>query len=424
MQRPVNRRSNRREFLKTAATGGALAAVAPYVIPSSALGNQEKAAASERVTFAVMGLGDRGPTHLRMGGGAAQLVAVCDTWKDRRDAVAGRMKVPGYTDFREVLAKDDIDAVVLAVPDHWHVPMGILAAKAGKHIYCEKALGTSVAEDLALRKVIKRYGTVFQYGPQRRSGGNWRHACELVRNGRIGKVQEINISAMTYGPCAPKDPKPAPAPDSLAYDLWLGAAPEVPYVPGRCRSRGWYCIYDYCLGWISAWGSHVLSIAQWGYDTHKAGITEYEGTGEMPDAGLNDNLTRWDVKMQCDNGLKMTLTTGGNSVKFVGTEGTVWASDRGTGSEPASLWETKIGPEEIHLKSGSLHTDFVECVKTGAATMSPIDDAVYSDIISHLSNIAIRFGRKVRWDPEKEEIVGDEEAARMLSRPMRDPWQL
>lgn len=409
---------SRRGFLgKTA-----VAAAAPQVIAATALGNQQKAAASERVSFAVIGLGDRGPVHLGMGGGAGQLVGVCDTWKDRREAVAGRMKCPGYSDFREVLGRHDVDAVVLAVPDHWHVPMAVRAARAGKDVYCEKALGTSVAEDLALREVIKRYDRVFQYGPQRRSGGKWRHACELVRNGHIGQVRQIQITAATFGGCAPKDPTPARVPENLDYGLWLGPAPEVPYVPGRCRARGWYCIYDYCIGWISAWGSHVLSIAQWGYDTHRAGITEYEGTGEIPNVGLNDNLVRWDVRMECANGVRMTLKTGGNGVKFIGSEGAVWVSDGGQGAEPESLWNKQIAADGIRLRSGSLHTDFIQCVKTRQPTVSPIDDAVYSDIISHLADIAIRLKRKVKWDPAKEQVIGDDEAARMLARSLRDPW--
>jgi len=418
--RKTKTRLTRRDFLSKTA----VAVAAPLVIADTALGNQEKAAAGERVTFAVIGLGDRGPVHLGMGGGAGQLVAVCDTWADRRELIAGRSKCPAYTDFREILARQDIDAVVLAVPDHWHVPMAIRAAKAGKDIYCEKALGTSVAEDLALREVIKRYDRVFQYGPQRRQGDKWRHACELVRNGHIGKLREIQITAMTYGPCAPKDPKPAPVPKTLAYDLWLGPAPDVPYVPGRCRSRGWYCIYDHSLGWISAWGSHVLSIVQWAYDTHLTGVTEYEGTGELPNLGLNDNLVRWDVRMQCANGLQMTLKTGDNSVKFVGSEGSLWVGDRGQGSDPESLWNAQIAPEAIHLRSGSLHNDFVECVKTRKPTISPIDDAVYSDIISHLADIAIRLDRKVKWDPAKEQVIGDDEATRMLTRSLRNPWRV
>ena len=372
------------------------------------MGNQEKAPASERITFAVIGLGARGPVHLHMGGGAGQLVGVCDTWKERRDATAGRMECLGYTDFRDVLARDDVDAVVLAVPDHWHVPMGILAAKAGKDIFCEKALGTSVEQNLALRKAVERYGRVFQYGPQRRSGG---------------ELKEIHITASTIGACAPNAPKPAPVPESLSYDLWLGPAPNVPYVPGRCRARGWYCIYNYCLGWISAWGSHVLSIAQWGYDTHRAGVTEFEGTGEIPNLGLNDNLIRWDVKMQCANGVKMTLTTGRNTVRFVGSEGAVWVSDGGHGADPAPLWDSKIGPDDVHLKSGNLQTDFIDCVKTRQPTISPIDDAVYSDNISHLADIAIRLGRKVKWEPAACRVVDDPEAARMLTRSIREPWR-
>jgi len=406
---------------KTAAAAVGL----PYVLTGSALGDDKTKAASERVTFAVIGLGDRGPRHLGMGRGAGQLVAVCDTWKDRREKVAAQRKVRGYADFREILARDDVDAVVLTVPDHWHVPMGILAAKAGKDIFCEKALGTSVAEDLALRKAIKRYGRVFQYGPQRRSIRKFRHACELVRNGKIGKLKEIQIVTMTFGGCAPKKATPAAVPASLSYDMWLGPAPDVPYVPGRCKSRGWYCIYDHCVGWIAAWGSHVLSIVQWGYDTHKAGITEFQGTGEIPNLGLNDNLVRWDVAMQCANGVKMTLKTGGNSVKFIGTEGSVWAADRGEGSEPASLWKETLKPGDVRLKAvNDLGADFIHCVKTREETVGPIDSAVTSDIISHIADIAIRLKRPVKWDPAKETIVGDEQASRMLSRPIRAPWNI
>ena len=410
----------RRGFLGAAAAAVAL----PQIIPAGALGKDEKAAASERVGFAVIGLGDRGPVHCRIGGAEGQLIAVCDTWKDRRERLAKQYKVPGIADFREILARKDVDAVVLTVPDHWHVPMSILAAKAGKDIFCEKALGTSVAEDLALRAVLKRYKTVFQYGPQRRAAHKFRHACELVRNGRIGKVKEIHVVTMTFGACAPKKVVPVAPPEALSYEMWLGPAPKLPYVPGRCKSRGWYTIYDHSVGWIAAWGSHVLSIAQWGYDTHKAGITEYQGTGVIPNLGLNDNLIKWDVKMQCANGVKMTLKTGGNSVKFVGTEGTVWAADRGQGSEPESIWKDAIKPGEIRLKSDNLGRDFIKCVKTRATTVGPIDDAVYSDIISHICDIAIRLKRPVKWDPAKEVIVGDEQATKMLSRPIRSPWSI
>jgi len=413
----------RRGFLCT--TGAATAAVAlPQIIPAGALGKDEKAAPSERVGFAVIGLGDRGPVHCRIGGGEGQLIAVCDTWKDRREKLAARYKVPAVADFREILARKDVDAVVLTVPDHWHVPMAILAAKAGKDIFCEKALGTSVEQDFALRSVLKRYKTVFQYGPQRRAAHKFRHACELVRNGRIGKVKEIHIVTMTYGACAPKKVVPEAPPKDLSYEMWMGPSRKVPYVPGRCKSRGWYTIYDHSIGWIAAWGSHVLSIAQWGYDIHKAGITEYQGTGVIPNLGLNDNLTKWDVKMQCANGVKMTLKTGGNSVKFVGTEGTVWVADRGQGSDPESIWKDAIKPGEIHLKSAHLGNDFIKCVKTRATTVGPIDDAVYSDIMSHIADIAIRLKRPVKWDPAKEVIVGDAEATKMLSRPIRSPWSI
>ena len=413
----------RRGFLG-ATTAAAAAIGLPQFIPGEALGKAEKAAPSERITFGVIGLGDRGPRHCKMGGAEGQLLAACDTWKDRRDKIAAQYKVKAYADFREVLANKEIDAIVITTPDHWHVPMAILAAKAGKDVFCEKALGMSVEQDLALRAVLKRYKTVFQYGPQRRASHKFRHLCELARNGRVGKIKEINIITPTFGACAPKKIEVKAPPKTLDYEMWMGPCPKVPYVPGRCKSRGWYSIYDHSIGWLAAWGSHVLSIAQWGYDIHKAGITEYQGTGVIPNQGLNDNLIKWDVKMKCANGVKMTLKTGTNTVEFVGEEGKIWASDRGQGSTPGTLWKDVIKPGEKRLKCADLGSDFIKCVKTRETTVGPLDDAVYSDIMSHIANIAIRLKRPVKWDPAKEVIVGDAEASKLLSREIRSPWSI
>ncbi|MGD0897082.1 MAG: Gfo/Idh/MocA family oxidoreductase [Thermoguttaceae bacterium] len=414
---PANSSVRRRAFL------AAGAASVPLFVSGRALGADGNQPASERIGFAVMGLGDRGPGHCGMGK-AAQLIAVCDPWKNRREKIAAARKCDAYADHRDALARKDIDAIVIATPDHWHVPMAIAAAKAGKDVFCEKALGVSIAEDLAIRDAFKRLGRVFQYGPQRRTSGNFRLACELVRNKRIGEVREIEVIAPTFGACAPKVATPAATPEDLAYDIWLGPAPEAPYVPGRCQARGWYCIYDYCIGWISAWGSHILSIVQWGFDTHRAGAIEVEGTGTIPGVGLNDNLTHWDTRFKFASGPTMTFKTGGsNHVKFIGSEGWVEVGDRGSGSEPASLWKSPIGADEIHLKSGDLHEDFVAAVKTRGTTMSPLDDAVYSDILTHLADIAIRLKRKVVWDPAKETFVGDPAAVRLMTRASRGNWQ-
>jgi hypothetical protein len=412
----------RRTLLKSAA-GAAVGA--PYVLTTAALGSGGTPPASERVGCAVFGLGDRGPSHIGMARRDGQLVAVCDPWQDRRDRHAKANDVPGYGDFREVLARPDVDAVFLAVPDHWHVPLAIAAARAGKDVYCEKALGLTIEQDLALWKVLKETGRVFQYGPQRRESGQFRHACELVRNGRTGQVREVHVTAMTFGPCAPKAGyQPSPPPPQLDYDLWLGPAPDAPYVPGRCKARGWYTIYDYCLGWISAWGSHILSILVWGWDAHKAGQVEVEGTGDIPNDGLNDNAVRWDVRFQFSNGVRMTLGTAHNGVKFVGTEGWVVAGDKGFQTGPEDLWKTEIRAEEVHLGSGSLGGNFLSCVKTRGRTISPIDQAVYSDVLSHLADIAIRLGRKVTFDFETFRFPGDDEADRLRARAMRAPWRL
>jgi len=424
MSARIGRWSRRDVLARTGAAAGCLAA--PAVIPAIALGADGRPAPSERVRLGHIGLGDRGPNHYGIGGKDVEHVAVCDTWKNRREAGAKRLNCTAHADFRELLARGDIDGVVIAVPDHWHVPMAIAAAKAKKDIFLEKAVGTSVSEDLALREAIKTNARVFQYGPQRRAMGNYRRACELVRGKKIGELREIHVTAATFGPCAPRNGyKPAPAPPDLEYDLWLGPAPEVPYVPGRCQARGWYCIYDYCIGWISAWGSHVLSIAQWAYDTHRAGTIVVEATGTIPRDGLNDNLTQWDATLRFANGVLMTFKTGQNGVKFVGSEGWVEVNDRGQKAEPKELWTAEPKDGEVRLPAvSSLGDDFVRCIRTRKQTVSPIDDAVYSDILSHLADIAVRAGRKITWDPVKEQIVGDETAARMLSRSLRAPWKV
>ena len=197
----------------------------------------------------------------------------------------------------------------------------------------------------------------------------------------------------------------------------------VPYVRGRCQARGWYCIYDYCLGWISAWGSHILSILQWAWDTRKAGNITVEGAGTITNEGLNDNLIQWDTNFHFGNGVEMTFKTGpSNSVVFVGSEGRVTASDGGCNSEPASLWKEPLGPNDRPLAGGDLGSNFIECCRTRKTTMSPVDEAAYSDILSHLADIAIRLKRKVTWDPAKEQFVGDADAARMMTRAVREPW--
>jgi glucose-fructose oxidoreductase len=404
----------RRGFLSRAAAAGA-AAAAPLVVPSTALGDAAKAAPSDRVGVGHIGCGGRGGSLLGIGQCRnAQAVAKCDAYKSRRGE-------KGYGDFRELLALKDVDAVVIATPDHWHVPIAIAAAKAGKDVYVEKPLGVCVAEDLACRAAMKRYGRIFQYGTQQRSSAHCRLGCELVRNGRIGQVKSIDVVAPNGGRGGSTEPAPVPA--DLDYEMWIGPAPLVPYTVDRCKTPGTYYIYDYSIGFLGGWGAHPLDILVWGYDLHKAGVVEIEGTGVVPTEGLYDTVIDWDMKLQFANGVKMTFKPGGDYTQFNGTEGWVGISRGGIKAEPASLLKSPIKPEEIHLIDSRNHgQNFIDAVLSRQQPVSNIEDAVHSDLVSLLSDIAVRTHRKIRWDWEKETILGDAEATRMLARSYRAPW--
>ncbi len=432
----------RRRFLQAAA---ASSLAAPLVVPGSALGLGEQPAASERIAIGYLGAGPRGLLNIReqLTCPDAQVVAVCDVWQNVRerakktvDAKYGNTDCKMYVDFREILARDDIDAVGIGSPDHWHVPMTVAAAKAGKDVCVEKPLGISVAEDLICREVIKRYDRVFQYGTEARASNACRMGAELVRNGRIGKIREIRVKAPNSHAGGSRVPRPVPK--ELDYDLWLGPAPWRPY--SGCPNNGgsWFHVRDYALGFIAGWGAHPLDLLTWAFDTHLAGTWEVEGTGAIDTVGCNDAVTNWDVHFDFSSGVSMDYwATGvkkdedprlaklGNYAQLIGEDGWVAVYYASMMCQPDSLASEPLGPGDLRLPvSHGQERNFIECVKTRETPVSHIDDAVRSDLISQVSDIAIRCGRKITWDPVKEVIVGDEGASRMLTRAMRDPWTM
>lgn len=397
----------------------------PYLLTSNALGNADKAPASERVVLGHIGVGNRGKELLRgfMTCRQAQSVAVSDAYRDRREEAAATMGGKGYADFREMLARSDIDAVVIATPDHWHVPMAIAAARAGKDVYVEKPLGLTIEQDLACRKVIAQSKRIFQYGTQQRSMEHCRIGCELVRNGRVGKVHTIEVFAPDGNPGGSTER--ALVPPGLDYDAWIGPAPMVPYTPDRCVAPGTYFIYDYSIGYLAGWGAHPLDIMVWGSDTDLAGPMTCEGTGEIPKEGLYNTVIHWDVRMHMADGVKVLFKPGGDATKFIGPDGWVRISRSGIDAEPKSLLTATTRPSDATLQVSRRQDEgFLDAVRSRKPAVSTVRDAVRSDVISHLCNIAIRTGRKIMWDPKKEAIVGDEAATRMTTRPMRAPWKL
>ncbi|NIA32006.1 MAG: Gfo/Idh/MocA family oxidoreductase, partial [Actinobacteria bacterium] len=429
-----------------------VAAAAPTIIPATALGNNRVPPPSDRITLGHIGVGNRGGSVMQnfLRVAKAQSVAVCDPFKNRREERAkqvnsfyadkySRRSFKGcvaYNDFRGLLARDDIDAVVIATPVHWHVPIAIAAAKAGKDIYLEKPLGISVMHDKALRSTIEQYSTIFQWGTQQRSGRDFRYACELVRNGRIGKLHTIlawspDISSQEPYFHAPDGSMlPIPVPEGFDYDMWIGPAPMTPYTSDRCNSFGTYHHYDNCIGFIAGWGAHPLDIAQWGNDSDDTVPVEYAGNGTIAHGGLYETISSWDVWATYQNGVKLHFMSEGvarpivqkyrpgfhsHGTTFIGSEGWVNVDRDGIYAYPESLLKSVIAPDEIHLyKSNNHYKNFINGVRTRKQPVSTIQSAVQTDIICHLSNICIRRERKIKWDAEKEMIIGDEQAARML----------
>jgi len=423
--------STRRTFLGSS--------LAPLLLPASARG------ANDRIVMGVIGVGGMGSGHLRalVNTPEVRVAAVCDVKSDNRNRARDSVNTAykdngcaGYNDFRELLARPDIDAILMAVPDHWHALIGLEAARRGKHMYYEKPMGVSLAESQAMREAVNRHGVVFQFGTQQRSSHTFRHAVELVRNGRIGQLKSLMIgSAGTqYVPNQPEQP----IPEGFDYEMWLGPAPWVPYTFERC-TRNWTLIYDYSLGCISgAWGVHDVDTAQWANDSDHTGPVTVEGTGEFPAEGLYDTAKAWEIEHTYANGVKlihMDIRTAKTRAKqfafgnmaslYVGTEGWVYVSRSAIRTHPEHLVREKFGPNDKRvIQSDDHRRNFLEAVKTGKKPISSIETAVRSDTICQQADIAMRLKRKLQWDPEKEMFVGDEQANRMLSRPMRSPWHL
>ncbi len=326
------------------------------------------------------------------------------------------------------------------------MPIAIAAAKAGKDVYVEKPLGISIAENQTMREAVQRYGTIFQYGTQQRSGQDFRFACELVRNGRIGKLHTIEVWCPgMYAYEEFNEPggstKPIAVPAGFDYDMWLGPAAFSPYTSDRCTPWGTYYVYDNSLGFIAGWGAHPLDIAQWANDSDNTAPVEYEGTGKIYAGGLYHVVNSWDIWCRYENGVKMHFMSDEVAQPIVEkyhprfwTHGTTFHGDLGWVSvdrgglftQPASLVKEIIGPTEIHLyQSDNHYQNFIDSVRLRKQAISPVEAAVQSDFISHLCNILIRTGRqKLRWDPRTETIPDIHEATRMLSRSMRSPWRL
>ncbi len=431
----------RRAFLKRAAVAAGAGVALPYLVPSSVLGDTGGTSAGNRITVGCIGVGGRGTAVMQalLATGQAQVVGICEVDANRRTAVKNLLtkKYNGSdcitcTDFREIIARDDIDAVMIATPDHWHALIAIAAAKAGKAVYCEKPLALTIEQGRKMVEAVRRYGTVFQTGTQHRSEPHFRRACELVRNGRIGKLHTVEVEIP--GSMSTDGFGFGPVPETLDYDMWLGPAPEAPYSPKRVDAFGWRWILDYAGGCVTDWGAHHIDIAQWGMGTTDTGPIEVEGKGVFPGDGLFDSAIHWRYEAKYANGVTLACFAKGellaqgqypNGIKFIGEKGWLFVDTGRIDAEPKSILKEEIGANEIRLYDSSNHaSNFIDCIRTKQPTAAPVDQAHRSVTVCHLGNIAMRLGRKIRWDPATEKIIGDDQAGRMLSRPMRSPWRL
>jgi predicted dehydrogenase len=415
----------RRDFLKSSAFVTGAAVALPIIVPSSVFGAD---APSNRITMGCIGTGGKGSSNMKgfNANSGCQVVAVCDVDAAHREnarKTVGLDPKSSYNDFRELLARDDIDAVSIATPDHWHVPTSIAAVRAGKDVYCEKPLTLTIAEGRTLVNEVKRYGRIFQTGSQQRSGSEFRKACELVVNGRIGKLHTMRVGISGNNRTCESTWTPEPVPEGFDYDLWLGPAPWEPYHTQRCHYQFRF-ILEYSGGQMTNWGAHHLDIAQWGNQSDDTGPVEIRGKGEFPKTGLFTTALNAEVGYTYASGVKMFLSRGGGT-RFEGTEGWIYVNRGKLEAEPKSLLTSVIGPDEIHLYESNDHKqNFLDCIKSRKDPICTAEIGHRTSTVCHLGNIAMLLDRPLKWDPQKEQFIGDDEANRMTWRPRRAPWRL
>ena len=425
--------TSRRSFLRRGAAWAGAAAAGPWIVPARALGGDGTAAPSNRIAIGMIGVGSHGTgVNLKgfLGQADAQVVAVCDVDATRVQAAQrmvheryGNRDCTAHRDFREVLARDDIDAVMVSTPDHWHVPISLAAMRAGKDVCCEKPTLT-IREGRRLVETVQRLGAVFQTSTEDRSVAVYHRMAELVRSGFIGRLRTIRVGLPT-GPANDGDPTPKPVPPELDYERWLGPAPWAPYTPDRVHFN-FRWILDYSGGMLSDWGTHLFDTAQWGNDTERSGPVGIDGRGEFLRGGLYDTARTFRVEYRYANGVTMIAENDIPYLRFEGDEG--WVGNRGwrgpLQAEPASLLDARIGPEGTHLFTcpGGEHRNFLDCVKSRRDPYFPAEIGHRVSSVCHLGNISMLLGRPLRWDPEREIFPDDDEANRMLARASRAPW--
>lgn len=434
----VERRTTRRKFL--ASSGKILGSVmlAPAVVPPSALGKDGSVAPSDRITMAFLGMGTMGDGHLwgrawtyLPGGYIArkdvQVLATCDVWRTKREEHQQKVNeyyskkykrgeyksCQAYADFRSVLARNDIDAVLIATPDHWHATMSIMAAESGKDVYCEKPTAVTIEESQATVRAVKKNGRVFQAGTQQRSeyGGKFRTACEAVRNGTIGRTQTVYAYRDGGGVIWPETRGEAiPVPDDLDWDLWLGPAPKVPY-------QGNTSPHLFGFGGIN-WGQHHYDVVQWALGADHTGPVEISVDQSNATYRYADGAMVYGRPMPNEK----IAETGG--AWFLGPRGKIGVDRENLVADPPEILQKAADQDAVRLYRSESHSgNFLECIKTRGKTICDVETSHRAVSVLLLGGIAKQLNRALRWDPQTEQFSGDEDANSLLSLPKRSPWQ-
>ena len=445
---------SRRSFLQRTAVATASAFAMPMILPSSVLGREGAVAPNSRINIAMIGTGRQvfyANLPWFLWSKDCQVVALCDVDSWRMEEARKRVeenyandKTSGvyqgcamYRDFREVLDRKDVDAVMITTPDHWHASMAVAAAKAGKDIALEKPVSLTVAQGRAITEAVKKSGRILRTDTEVRFDKRFHRLCEVVRNGRIGKVKRVFAGVPKNPPPLEKYPAPLPVPPELDYELWQGPAPERPYTEQRVHYRhtgldytkgtgpGWFNISDYSQGNMLNWCGHIIDIVQWALDTERTGPVEVEGHAEFPQDNLWDVPQQQKVRYRYASGIELFYAEDRPFVRVEGDDGWIentWFKDDGFKASSSELLKWNAGPNEIQLPRLSEKDDFINCVKSRKEPIIPAEIGHRDATIAQIGFIASKLGRKLQWDPVAEKFIGNEAANRMLSRPMRGPW--
>jgi predicted dehydrogenase len=455
---PSPEKLTRRDFLRNTAIAAGSAMTLPLFVPGSALGADGKTAPSNRIGIGFIGMG-RQAVHANMSpfmrSDYCQAVALCDV--DRwRLSVEGNPSVAAVakrnkwdmallkdtfrsTDFREVLNHRRVDAVIISTPDHWHVPIALAAIKAGKHIACEKPIGMSIAHGRVLGNAAVKSDIIFRTDSNFRSEPELFRAVSLVRTGKIGQLKKIHISVPIYPVPEPKV-TPMPVPEELDYEMWQGPAERRPYTedrvhpPRRFGRPGWYSNRLYCDGMISNWGYHPADIAQWGNNTELTGPVEVEGHGDLPPENqLYNVLGEFKIRYRYANGVELHFVgrkkypEGESYMLFEGTEGWVraWRAPNRIEAEPKSILAAEVKYEDFPFLLRNEKIDLIECIRSHSRTLEDAEVGHRSSTVPQLGYIACLLGRKLTWDPVKEQFPGDDEANKLVKgQPGLAPWTI